>query len=627
MNTEPVVSKEQASKTAQEHFLNQQKRESYLAKEISTLIYPEVSPDGVSYYLAYEVILAALDPVARWIYCIDAHTGEILWNGSAIRDANYNNNGRVTIRYRPEYENDSPVYYSGVSGVTVQIVRGTTVDAQGQTNSSGYYDIDWSHESSVNRHVKGTKALYLTGTYAKILNATTVIHYHYFTPSSDYTYNWYFMKDETNVYAHVNKMHDYWTSSPFNYTAMNYQMDATVHDGDYNGWSDGTDIGFGTDRDVNWAQFSDIIYHEYTHCVVHHIYGDWIDPWPYDVNTEACAMDEAFPDYFACSKNGDALQGDGITGITGIPRDIGTNWKTPDDWVTNNYYANSRIISGACWDMRQDNDIGITTANDLVYDALRRTPRPYYYDDFLDNVLYEDDDDSDVSNGTPHLDDILLAFYSHGIYPDDSDVPPVAPQGITAVCSRNPHIDWDDNPESDFDKYYIYRKVHTGSWQLAGTTTSSQFHDSENVLACTPAIIQFQYKVKAKDTGGNYSNYSETVGFYAFTKQIASDESGQIQPLEYALYPAKPNPFNPVTTLQYDLPEASSVSIEIYNIRGQKVMSWQRIEDAGYKTLTWNSKDSDGRLVPAGLYIYRLEAKSYESHQRFASSGKMVLLK
>jgi len=96
-------------------------------------------------------------------------------------------------------------------------------------------------------------------------------------------------------------MHNYWKGSPFYYDDMDYTMDATVHAGSgYNGWSDGTNIKFGTDRNVNWARFSDIIYHEYTHCVVHHIYGDWIDPWPFDNNSEAGAMDEGFSDYYDC---------------------------------------------------------------------------------------------------------------------------------------------------------------------------------------------------------------------------------------------------------------------------------------------------------------------------------------
>ena len=98
-------------------------------------------------------------------------------------------------------------------------------------------------------------------------------------------------------------------------------------------------------------------------------------------------------------------------------------------------------------------------------------------------------------------------------------------------------------------------------------------------------------------------------------------------PEAYALETNHPNPFNPATTLRYDLPEASRMRLVIYDIIGREVMNWEGVEEAGYRQVLWHGADQQGRQVPTGIYIYRLVAASVESDQRFTASRKMVLLK
>jgi len=118
--------------------------------------------------------------------------------------------------------------------------------------------------------------------------------------------------DETNVYYHVNVIHDYITDDPFYFDDMDYQMDASVSMGSsYNGWSDGSDIRFGSQGSYQWARSSDVVFHEYTHCIIHHLYDGWIEPGT-DYNTEAYAMDEGLADYFACTLNDDSRKGESV---------------------------------------------------------------------------------------------------------------------------------------------------------------------------------------------------------------------------------------------------------------------------------------------------------------------------
>jgi flagellar hook assembly protein FlgD len=88
------------------------------------------------------------------------------------------------------------------------------------------------------------------------------------------------------------------------------------------------------------------------------------------------------------------------------------------------------------------------------------------------------------------------------------------------------------------------------------------------------------------------------------------------------LHPNHPNPFNPVTTLQYDLPEDALVNITIYDMMGRLVSNLvSSQQNAGYKSIQWNATNNAGQPVSAGLYLYTIEAGE------FRQTKKMVLLK
>jgi photosystem II stability/assembly factor-like uncharacterized protein len=80
-------------------------------------------------------------------------------------------------------------------------------------------------------------------------------------------------------------------------------------------------------------------------------------------------------------------------------------------------------------------------------------------------------------------------------------------------------------------------------------------------------------------------------------------------PEKFALYQNYPNPFNPTTTIFYDLPIVSHVSLKIYNSIGQEVRTLiDQVLPAGNKSIIWDGIDNIGRTVVSGLYFYRLEA-------------------
>ena len=93
-------------------------------------------------------------------------------------------------------------------------------------------------------------------------------------------------------------------------------------------------------------------------------------------------------------------------------------------------------------------------------------------------------------------------------------------------------------------------------------------------------------------------------------------------PIAYNLYNAYPNPFNPVTTLQYELPEDAMVNITIYDMMGRAVNTLiNGSQTAGYKSIQWNATNDEGKPASAGLYLYTIQAGDY------TETKKMVLLK
>ena len=93
-------------------------------------------------------------------------------------------------------------------------------------------------------------------------------------------------------------------------------------------------------------------------------------------------------------------------------------------------------------------------------------------------------------------------------------------------------------------------------------------------------------------------------------------------PNEYVLYPAYPNPFNPITTLQYELPEDSFVNITIYDMLGNVVSNLvNKSEKSGYISVQWNATNDRDQPVSAGVYLYSIEAGV------FRQTKKMILLK
>jgi len=94
-------------------------------------------------------------------------------------------------------------------------------------------------------------------------------------------------------------------------------------------------------------------------------------------------------------------------------------------------------------------------------------------------------------------------------------------------------------------------------------------------------------------------------------------------PEVYSLKQNYPNPFNPTTQIIYNLPKSGKVTIEIFNILGQrvKILVDNSFQQMGSHKVIWNAVDERGQKLSTGIYFYRLRTND------FIQSKKMILVR
>lgn len=147
-------------------------------------------------------------------------------------------------------------------------------------------------------------------------------------------------------------------------------------------------------------------------------------------------------------------------------------------------------------------------------------------------------------------------------------------------------------------------------------------------------IVRFTFKLE--DAGRDKETVLFTVSEFLLNGFNVTNESTPIVldvkevlevPKTFALGQNYPNPFNPTTSIKYQLPAESRVTISVYNILGQKVATLVNgVQPIGYYTVQWSGANDNGEKVASGVYIYRIEAIA-SPNNKFVLSKKMLLIK
>ncbi len=95
-----------------------------------------------------------------------------------------------------------------------------------------------------------------------------------------------------------------------------------------------------------------------------------------------------------------------------------------------------------------------------------------------------------------------------------------------------------------------------------------------------------------------------------------------LQPGQFKLHQAYPNPFNPTTTLKYEMGSAGSVSIDVFDVNGRKIRSlYNGIQIPGQHEIRWDAKDDHGRSMSSGVYLFKVNVNGKQQ------TAKSLLLK
>ncbi|MCF7824089.1 MAG: T9SS type A sorting domain-containing protein [Candidatus Marinimicrobia bacterium] len=191
---------------------------------------------------------------------------------------------------------------------------------------------------------------------------------------------------------------------------------------------------------------------------------------------------------------------------------------------------------------------------------------------------------------------------------------PAAPTSLAAWENNDQiYLQWDASIDEDFNFFRVYRSQveDFATMELISELIETSFIDPNVEVGET-----YYYRVSAVDFNANEGEPSETV-----THSVVGIDTRSM-PDVFTLENAYPNPFNPITTIRYGLPEASDVLLTIYDVSGREVITLvQQSQPSGWYSISWNGQNQDGTSVGTGIYLAKIQASQY------SEVIKMVYLK
>ncbi len=224
----------------------------------------------------------------------------------------------------------------------------------------------------------------------------------------------------------------------------------------------------------------------------------------------------------------------------------------------------------------------------------------------------------DLANGVIDLAPGTYDYYTQWVTFDDSSYVMVADRGpvyqgiITIAVSPDGHE----------------AEILAPMWGFLKTPEGDPIVDIGYTMDISASLeASGELSEQANDPTGSSSSWgSDTAEPFKYTvvnpaTAIQAKIDQVILPDTPVLHPNYPNPFNPQTTISYELPVTSSVKVVIYDILGREVIELvDQQQSAGHHQVVWNGKDFGGNSVGSGIYLYQLKTGSYTRVQKMILS-------
>lgn len=508
LNVQPFLSPANAAGQAM-YNINETILNTEVKPDLCVLPIPENKEN--TYHLVYQVEIETKDDEgipARYYTLVDAHSGAVLYRHNTIRHLHGTPPPTgIEIQMQGEiYPNNSfdptiVVPFPDLSFVVSGNAFQTDAFGSAVTGISGPQSVNFSLSGNwVNVQSNGITPVF-SGTCSDGLNTIT------FSSSASNI-------RERSAFYHVNVAHDHCKSVLPAFTGMDFSLPANIDisPGTCNAYYDGSSINFFAQGGgcTSFATVADVIYHEYGHGINHSFYTDGGSFF------NNGAMDEGYADFWAYSITQQAIIGLGtnLSNVNNFIRRYDINRKVYPVNIVGEVHADGEIIAGAWWDtyVLLGNDMNLTTQ--LFADAFPGYQAEVFngnegqaFTDVLIDVLQADDNDGDLTNGTPNGMAIATAFDLHGITLISNASLTHTPvlsspeaTGITLFADLNLTFPYTDYVDQLFCNY----RINQGSWFTTPLSPVSGNTYSAAIPGQTNGTI-VSYFLGATDLNGNTS--------------------------------------------------------------------------------------------------------------------------
>ncbi len=453
----------------------------------------------LAYRTALRVRIESRSPAGQWWVYLDANTGERVAREQTLRFAeaeiHYNAPERYPLSDRKDYPAREAKLKLGGNNIT--------------TTTTGTFDIPDGETLPLNTGVEGSRV--------KVDNKKGSEAAQTFDMTGGDLAVWKVSDNEqldsqlsAFVHTQIAQQHALAISPNMSFAKAQLRVNVNIDD-ECNAFYNGQSINFfsSSKNCANTGRLADVVYHEFGHGFHHHS----AEPGAGELDK---ATGEGVADYFSSSLTNDPGMGRGFFHSSKPLRHI-----DPDNFehvwpehIHSDPHQTGLIIAGALWDLRKlliekyGDEQGSSLSNTLYADALRGTTDiPSMYPE----MLVADDDDGDLTNGTPHVCEINRAFGMHGlraitVTSDTPDIePPRIENGADGGHDVQIHIDglFEQCPDDAIDIARIEWRLRRNPNQISAITMQGGPIDYQGVIPQQDEGEVVLYKVNLEIKGGS----------------------------------------------------------------------------------------------------------------------------
>ncbi len=473
--------------------------------------FPVPGKDGYDVHPAWKVLVNGDEPgsipLTMTAY-VDAVTGKLLYRTNHTRDIGLDGTVKGTV-----YKDNT----------TLPATDEPLVDLAVQVGATTVYTDTGGHYSDGSIILPLSTTFPLTGRYSKVRDypTTSLPVFSSLITASPFLYTYPVTSPASsrhiNAYYHTTRVHNFMKQFFPAFTDLDAPLPTVVDrtTGTCNAFANDTSINFfaASPGCNSFAEIGDIVYHEYGHIINKYFYESVSG-----AEMENGAMNEGYADVWAMCITRDPILGRNAFSTGGFIRRYGvvpqvypidaevtTAWPDP--------HKVGMIVAGAWWDLGialGDVDTMARIYTDVFWDAPDNFDgaEGVLYHEILIDALEADDNDGDLSNGTPHYAKIVAAFARHGIYLEGesslghNDLS-MQPSGVPTTVNASLFVE-DASYVHDFTLYY--RVNSAGAWNALPMTAATSTAYKADIPA-QPGGTTIEYYFVVHDDLGEPNAY------------------------------------------------------------------------------------------------------------------------